>query len=352
MAGDWFGQKLIRWYEANKRELPWRGEPDPYKIWLSEVILQQTQVQQGLAYYLRFTERFPDVRALAQATEEEVLRLWQGLGYYSRARNLHAAAKSILSDFNGVFPSDYKNIRRLRGIGDYTAAAISSISFGAPYAVVDGNVYRVLSRLFGIEDPIDLGTGKRKFAELAASLLVKAKPGIYNQAVMEFGATFCKPVNPPCGACIFAGKCEAKKSGRVALLPVKSKKTTTTARYFNYLVATDKKRHVLLVKRTGNDIWKGLYEFPLVESASNLSEAKLMRHPLTRQLCPDARLVKVSRVYKHILTHQKLHARFFLVETGTLRKNNKRIAAGDIERYPLPRLIEKVVDEWNLKEIL
>ena len=220
---DFFAKRLIKWYNFNKRELPWRSTSDPYKIWLSEIILQQTQVNQGLSYYLKFVEEFQTVKDLAKAPADKVMKLWQGLGYYSRARNLHEAAKNIVNEHKGEFPKAYEDIRALKGVGDYTAAAIASIAYNLPYAVVDGNVYRVLSRIFGIETPIDSTSGKKEFNELANELLTKKNPADYNQAIMEFGALYCRPKNPDCTNCIFNDKCEAYRLNKINLLPVKSK---------------------------------------------------------------------------------------------------------------------------------
>ena len=242
----WFSSGLLKWYKKNKRELPWRNETDAYKIWLSEIILQQTQVIQGTSYYLKFTKNYPKIGQLANATEDEVLKMWQGLGYYSRARNLHATAKFIQKEHKGVFPANYNDIKALRGIGDYTAAAISSFAFNLPHAVVDGNVYRVLSRLFGIETPIDSGQGKKEFQLLATDLMDKKDPGQYNQAIMEFGSQYCKPNKPNCEACIFSSKCFAFKAEKVNEFPVKVKKIKIKNRYLNYVVLADKKQNILV----------------------------------------------------------------------------------------------------------
>lgn len=229
---DFFAKKLIDWYLDNKRDLPWRGTKNPYNIWLSEIILQQTRVAQGTPYYFAFIETFPEVTALANAPQEQVLKLWQGLGYYSRARNLHTAAKYIVESCDGVFPDTYKGLLSLKGVGDYTASAIGSICFDLPTAVVDGNVYRVLSRIFGVETPINSSQGMKEFKALAQALLDESRPGTHNQAVMEFGARYCVPQNPNCDACIFNNRCDAYKNKKVALLPVKLKKLKVKKRYF------------------------------------------------------------------------------------------------------------------------
>ena len=264
---------LLDWYARHGRDLPWRRTRDPYRIWLSEVILQQTRVAQGMDYYLRFTERFPDVGSLAAAPEDEVLKLWQGLGYYSRARNLHAAARQVAARFGGVFPRSYDEVRSLRGVGDYTAAAVCSAAYDAPCAVLDGNVFRVLARLFDIDLPIDSTAGKRTFAELAQMRLDKRCPGRYNQAVMDFGALQCTPAQPGCADCPLASRCLALAAGTVAERPVKQSKTKVRDRWFNYLHVTCGDR-TLLRRRGEGDIWQGLYEFPMIETdrAADFSE--------------------------------------------------------------------------------
>src|ERR1041385_985871 len=254
-----FSQILLSWYARNRRDLPWRKTRDPYKIWLSEVILQQTRVQQGLPYYLAFVKKCPDVKKLAAAPEDEVVKLWQGLGYYSRARNLHAAAKMVVKDFAGKFPGNYEDLRKLKGIGDYTAAAIASLSFDERKAVVDGNVYRVLSRIFGIEDAIDSTVGKKIFSELANELISQKFPADHNKAIMEFGALQCVPKNPDCKNCPFVLHCYAQKKKIIHLFPLKSKKTKITDRFFYYLVIRHK-GHIYIKQRTGKDIWKGLFD--------------------------------------------------------------------------------------------
>ena len=271
-----FAAILIRWYSENKRRLPWRETEDPYRIWISEIILQQTRVAQGLEYFNRFMERFPDVASLAQAGEDEVMKYWQGLGYYSRARNLHAAAREIMERYEGVFPSEYEKVRALKGIGEYTAAAVCSFAWRQPYAVVDGNVYRVLGRVFGIDTPIDSGPGKKEFAELATALLDRQRPDIYNQAIMDFGAIQCTPKAPDCLYCPLREHCVAFATGKVAQLPVKEGKTRVKPRYFNYLHIGCQGK-TLLKRRNAKDIWQNLYEYPLIETASAVDFSVLER---------------------------------------------------------------------------
>lgn len=348
---DFFAKRLLKWYDFNKRELPWRTTSDPYKIWLSEIILQQTQVNQGLNYYLKFIEAFPGVKDLAKAPEDKVMKLWQGLGYYSRARNLHEAAKSIVKEHNASFPKSYTEIRALKGVGDYTAAAIASIAYDLPHAVVDGNVYRVLSRVFGIETPIDTTTGKKEFAELANQLLPKKAAANYNQAVMEFGALYCRPQNLDCTNCIFNDKCEAYRTKKVNQLPVKSKKTKVSNRYFNYLILLDHD-FTYLNKREAKDIWKGLYEFYLIESDKKLSESELLKHKEIGKILRGKSIgkIKVSSEYKHVLSHQNLHTRFYQIKidkyTNVLKL--KKVKITELHKFAFPRLIEKYLEDEEL----
>jgi A/G-specific adenine glycosylase len=348
----WFRKGLAAWYAQNKRDLPWRATTDPYKIWLSEVILQQTQVSQGLSYYTRFVGKFPTVSDLAHATEDQVLKLWQGLGYYSRARNLHHAAKTIASEHRGKFPMEYEAIKGLKGIGDYTAAAIASFAFDLPHAVVDGNVYRVLSRVFGIHSPIDEGTGRRHFQELADELLDKKQPAIHNQAIMEFGSQYCKPVSPDCAHCIFKTKCVALQENSVHLLPLKKKKVKVKKRYFNYILIADPQKNIQVSKRASKDIWKGLYEFSLIETKRDTSPNLLFNSQEYKEIMSRGfSLLYSSKRYKHVLTHQQLHARFYVIRTKKI--NGSRIVNLDtIDQLAFPRLIEKFLKDCNLEEIL
>lgn len=346
---DFFAKSLLKWYKTHQRDLPWRHTSDPYKIWLSEIIMQQTQVAQGLAYYLKFTETYPEVKMLAEAPVDEVMKLWQGLGYYSRARNLHETAKIIATTHKGNFPDTYEAIRGLKGVGDYTAAAIGSIAFGLPHAVVDGNVYRVLSRVFGIETPIDTGAGKKEFQALADELLPPKHAGEYNQAVMEFGAMQCRPVNPDCPGCVLREICVAFAEKKVSQLPVKSKKTKVTNRYFNYIVYTFKD-NIYLLKREKKDIWQGLYEFCLVETEEHQAPQRFMASSDFRELVPSKKNVKVSDEYKHILSHQNLFVRFYKTELSGKPKEKQliKVKMKDLEKYAFPRLIEKYLKEEDL----
>ena len=342
---------LLDWYAREGRDLPWRRTRDPYRIWLSEVILQQTRVAQGTEYYLRFTERFPDVASLAAAPEDEVLKLWQGLGYYSRARNLHAAARQVVERFGGRFPVALEEVRSLRGVGDYTAAAICSAAYDAPCAVVDGNVYRVLARLFDLDAPIDSTAGKRAFAELAQSQLDTAHPGRYNLAIMDFGALRCIPSSPRCEACPLAGRCLALAAGTVAARPVKQGKTRVRDRWFNYLHVSSGDR-TLLRRREGRDIWQGLYEFPLIETEGPAELPELVRLPQFRELLGDApwHLVRSISLPKHQLSHQTLHAVVHRIETLSLTPAAAAMAVptAALGDYAVPRLIDRYLIKYQI----
>ncbi len=312
MPSSSFSDKLLVWYQKHQRDLPWRQTTDPYLIWLSEIILQQTRVQQGLPYYLRFAEAYPTVQALAQAPEDEVLRHWQGLGYYSRARNLMAAAKQVVHEFNGVFPATYRQLIRLKGVGSYTAAAIASFAFKEPVAVVDGNVFRVLARIFGVEEDISSPKGKKTFEQLANELISQEHPDLHNQAIMEFGALQCTPQKPDCLFCPFVQECQARKTGRQGELPLKLKKTKVRNRYFHYVIMQAHER-VFLKNRQEKDIWQGLYDFYLIER-DNLTEWKELKNDgLISELTQHHKIVveKSVETYQHILSHQRIFACFY-----------------------------------------
>lgn len=299
-----FSDKIISWYQQNKRDLPWRDTKDAYLIWLSEIILQQTRVDQGMDYYRKFAKEFPTVKLLAKADNEKVMKLWQGLGYYSRARNLHTTAKIITDKFKGNFPEEYIDILSLKGIGEYTAAAIASFAYDKPYAVVDGNVYRVLSRVFGIETPIDSSQGKKEFYQLANELIDKKNPAMHNQAIMELGAMQCKPVNPDCAICPLNAMCFAYSKGLVASLPIKAKKLKTRDRFFNYIVLHHN-GDMAIQKRTEKDIWTNLYDFPLIETTKNWSEEAFLKSPEWALFIKNnSYIIKgIPLNFKHILSH-------------------------------------------------
>ncbi len=349
-----FSKKLITWYLQNKREMPWRKTQNPYHIWLSEIILQQTRVAQGLPYYMSFISAFPTVFDLAKAKEEEVLKLWQGLGYYSRARNLHTTAIYIANDLKGVFPNTYKDLLHLKGVGDYTASAIASICFKEAVPVVDGNVYRVLSRFFGIDTPINSTKGVKQFKALAVELMDYDEPAEYNQAIMEFGALQCKPKSPNCNDCVLNDGCEALSQRKIELLPVKLKKITVKKRYFHYLVFYVGDAQTIIRQRKGNGIWKGLYEFPLIESSkfdineiSSYNEFKEVVSNKDYEIVP----YKDEPVI-HKLSHQHLYTMFYIIRVKALDKikePNKVVCIDDVYKYPVPTLLSNFIDSFFKK---
>jgi A/G-specific adenine glycosylase len=341
-----FHKILTVWYQQNKRDLPWRRNNDPYFVWVSEIILQQTRVDQGTGYFLRFIEQFPNIVSLANAPENEVLKIWQGLGYYSRARNMHFAARQVVNEFNGQFPDTYIKIQQLKGVGHYTAAAIASISFGLAHAVIDGNVYRVLSRVFGIYDPIDSTFGRKEFSDLANLLLDQKNPAIYNEALMEFGALQCTPKNPDCINCPFRDQCVAYTTNEIARLPVKSKKTKVTHRFFNYLYVRDQ-AYFYLVKREENDIWRNLFQFPLIESTKELTITELITNDQFKSFFEGTE-ISIDTVYPkiiHVLTHQKLHVRFveITILNPIFQNNWIKVHRNQVTEYPLPKVVENFV---------
>lgn len=346
-----FRKKLYIWAAENPRPMPWKGERDPYKIWLSEIILQQTRVEQGWPYYEKFIAKYPTVRSLADASEDEVLKLWEGLGYYTRARNMHAAARHIAYSMNGIFPASYEDIRSLKGVGDYTAAAIASFAFNLPHAVLDGNVYRVLSRFFAIDTPTDLPAAKKQFAALAYEVLDPALPAAYNQALMDFGALCCTPVQPRCALCPLGEKCLAFLENRVDELPVRIKKIKRRKRFFLYLKISQA-GHTFLRKRSASDIWQGLYEFPMYEvgTAEDLTLAALMQRYFSAGLPDGAVWGKVSPHFQQILTHQGVVAAFIelhlpveipvhFFDNELLEKCIKVLEIDVKKKFALPRVI-------------
>lgn len=341
-----FSTTLLDWYDKNKRDLPWRQTTDPYKIWLSEIILQQTRVVQGSAYYERFLCRFPSLQSLAEASEDEVLKYWQGLGYYSRARNLLIAARSM----NGVFPTTYDQVRSLKGVGDYTAAAICSFAYRMPHAVVDGNVYRVLARYFDIEVPIDSTLGKRTFKAMAEEMLDTSRPDIYNQAIMDFGALQCVPQNPDCNNCPFRDNCMAHKKNTVSSLPFKQNKTKVRERFFNYFFISNND-YFYIHKRDDNDIWKGMYQLPLIETSLQLSTAALIEMPVYLQWkdkFEGSDLIVCQYGMKHILSHQILYINLYELSIKgemPIFDNYIKIHKDEIDRYALPRPIEVFIEK-------
>lgn len=336
-----FGEQVINWYDKNKRDLPWRKTNDPYKIWLSEVLLQQTRVDQGMGYYIRFIETFPSIIDLANAKEEDVLNLWQGLGYYSRARNLHYAAQQVMNQFSGVFPNHYKSILSLKGVGDYTASAIASISFGEEVAVVDGNVYRVLSRYLMIDTPIDTSKGNKEFKSIATEFISGNDPSRFNQGMMELGATVCSPKKPNCIECPISESCLGFSSGRMLEFPVKSKKLKQKIKYFNYIVIRDNK-NVFIEQRKGKGIWQNMYQFPLLETTKEMITFKTSYRGLV--------LKRESLPVKHILSHQIIYAKFWecsVDNTFVPLSSWEQIALENIETKPVPKVIENYISKLD-----
>jgi A/G-specific adenine glycosylase len=339
-----FTRQLLEWYDPQARPLPWKGIQDPYRIWLSEIILQQTRVEQGLPYYERFISDFPSITDLANAPDDEVMKLWEGLGYYSRARNLLAAARQVVQRHAGLFPRTHAEILALKGVGPYTAAAIASFAFGLPHAVVDGNVFRVLARFFGIDTPQDSTEGKKRFAELAESLLDQQNPGLYNQAIMDFGATVCTPRNPACKTCPMTTECKAYQQNRVASLPVKLKKIVRSERFFHYFLIKNADQ-IFIQKRGPKDIWQDLYEFPLLET-EDLAEAKQIETHLASLGLKSAQ--RSSQLTQE-LTHQRIQVQFWEVKTEKMPSKQPEqwllVSQADLGKYAFPRVIQRYLQE-------
>jgi len=338
-----FPALLLRWNShQNTRKMPWKGEKDPYKIWLSEIILQQTRVEQGWKYYEKFIAVFPDIKRLAAAKDEKIYKLWEGLGYYSRCKNLIETARFISKKLDGEFPDKFEEILSLKGVGNYTASAIASFAYNLPYAVVDGNVFRVLSRVFGIKKPIDSTEGKKLFSQLAYELLDKEQPGIYNQALMDFGAVICKPQNPLCHNCVLKDHCFAYKKGLVNKLPVKEKKIKITTRWFNYLVIgyNDK---IYIHKRNSNDIWKNLHEFVLIETNTDVSAKRVLARAEKEKILKknSYKVVSISPLYSQQLSHQKIMGRFIkiAIKNEFVLGGIKPVSLKQLLRHAFPRLI-------------
>ncbi|RED50434.1 A/G-specific adenine glycosylase [Seonamhaeicola aphaedonensis] len=342
-----FSKTLINWYSINKRSLPWRQTKEPYCIWLSEIILQQTQVKQGLPYYETFLRAFPTVFQLANANESKVLKLWQGLGYYSRARNLHATAMYIVNELNGEFPKTYKELIKLKGIGDYTASAIASICFNEPTAVVDGNVYRVLSRYFGIDTPINSTKGIKEFKSLAQELIDKKKPAEFNQAIMEFGAIQCRPQNPDCEICPLNISCLALKQKRISQLPVKIKAVKAKKKYFNFLVFISEDGKTILKQRKTRGIWQNLYQFPLIETKSEMDFDNFKNHIKNHKLLENVSFelsLYNEKSLVHKLSHQHLYTKFWIVHVKNLKTEGTAI--NTIKDYAVPILIGNFIESF------
>ncbi len=341
-----FSNTLLKWNrEQNTRQMPWKGEKDPYKIWLSEIILQQTRVEQGLNYYNNFIKTFPDVHKLAKAPDEKIFKLWEGLGYYTRCRNLIATARYISKDLKGKFPDEYENIKALKGIGPYTAAAISSFAYNLPSAVVDGNVFRVLARIFGIHVPIDSNEGKKIFTSLADELLDKKQAGLYNQAIMDFGAVICKPALPLCTNCVFNKTCFAFLNNKINELPIKEKKITIRKRWFYYLVISYKDE-IAIRKRIEKDIWEDLYEPMLIETGAEQTQNAVLKKAIAKGYLKEDKysVIGISTMFTQKLSHQLISSRFIFIELKKKiapEKNSKWVTLKAMSTYSFPRLINQ-----------
>jgi len=334
-----FSRDLLKWYQTNQRDLPWKEGKDPYKIWISEIILQQTRLAQGIPYYLRFIDTFPNIKKLARAKEDQVLKLWEGLGYYSRARNLHFTAKYISNELNGVFPQSYEEIIKLKGIGPYTAAAISSFAFGLKFPVVDGNVLRLISRYFGIEESIDISNTHKTIKALCSEAIENTDPAIFNQAIMDFGARICTPKRAKCINCPLNETCFAFAKDRVYDLPIRTKKVKKKKRYLAYYLVENQGK-ILISKRTKKDIWQGLYEFPLIEFETEKDFDKAEEQELAHIIFKEKN-VQVSESYKHILTHQTIKVKFIHRKGYQKNKEYSETEVRNLENYAFPRVIQK-----------
>jgi A/G-specific adenine glycosylase len=345
-----FTKKLLLWNrKQNKRSMPWKGESDPYRIWLSEIILQQTRVEQGLAYYKKFIIGFPTVIDLAKAPEKEVFKYWEGLGYYSRCRNLIATAKIITAEYNGKFPSEYEDILALPGIGPYTAAAIASFAFGLPHAVVDGNVERTLARYFGISAPVGSSAGKKLFNSLAVELLDIKKPAIYNQAIMDFGATICKPQNPVCNSCPQTANCQAFQHGWTDKLPLKTVAPVRKTRWLYYFIVETGKNKIWIRKRTEKDIWQNLYEFVLWETGKIIPQKDMARSSFFRKNFgrQGLKIKNISSVHSQTLTHQSIICHFVHLDKAVpVLKGYQPVSRKKLPEYPFPKLIAGYIKKF------
>lgn len=344
-----FYKILETWYLNNSRDLPWRKTLNPYHIWISEIILQQTRIQQGLDYYHKFVSHYPTVQDLANASEDAVLKDWQGLGYYSRARNLHFSAKYITTELNGEFPKTYKDLLKLKGVGDYTASAVASICYNEKAAVVDGNVYRVLARYFNIDIAINSTKGIKYFKELAQELIQDANPRAYNQAIMDFGSMVCKPQNPDCNQCPLESGCLAKAKGRIAELPVKEKKIKIKKRCFNFIVVDDGE-NTLIEKRTGKGIWENLYQFPLIETSKTIAQEELLQDSFFDEFETSKKKLACfnSDPWVHKLSHQHLYTQFWVLSVDEVL-NPLKVRWAEIEKYAIPKLIHKFLESYQTK---
>lgn len=352
---SFFQENLHQWASENLRPMPWKNEKNPYLIWLSEIILQQTRVEQGLPYFEKFKTKYPTVKDLADAPEDEVMKMWEGLGYYSRARNLHFTAKTISNELGGVFPSNFDSIKKLKGVGDYTASAIASFAYDLPYAVLDGNVYRVFSRILGIKTPIDSSQGKKEFTKVTAEFLDKKHPAKYNQAIMDFGATQCLPAKPDCETCPFRENCFAFENNEISNLPVKVKKIKKRTRYFNFLIF-EQGENTWIQRREEKDIWQKLYQFPLIETDIQIDDfSDFQKKEEWKDFFKknDFNLVSKSNPYRHILTHQNIIGTFWKIEIRSTTKPKFKpsyitIAKSNLSKHAFPRIIDLYLNDKTL----
>ncbi len=343
-----FSKNLISWYNLNKRELPWRNTNDPYKIWLSEIILQQTKIVQGLPYYIRFVNKYPNIKKLALSSEKEVIKLWEGLGYYSRARNLHKTAKIVIKNYDGIFPSKYETLIKLPGIGDYTASAISSFSINEINPVLDGNVYRFLSRLFGIDIPINTNKSFREFKNIAKKLISRKNPSDFNQAIMEFGSLVCKPKNPKCNECIYQKKCFAYLNQKTLIFPIKTIKKKSRERFFNFLIIKSINGNIIIEKRINKDIWQNLYQFPLIETEKLLDKKSLLiklKEYKSFDFQKTEFYLYQNKSFNHKLTHQNINYSFWIFNVKNIKNNKVKIK--NLEMYPFPKPISNFLLNFN-----
>ena len=351
-----FSKLLLQWNsQKNNRQMPWKGEKDPYKIWLSEIILQQTRVEQGLGYYYRFIEAFPGIHQLAQAMDSKIFKLWEGLGYYTRCRNLIVTARYISKVLKGKFPDTYEEIKALKGIGPYTAAAISSFAYNLPHAVVDGNVFRVMARVFGIENPIDSTEGKKYFTQLANEILDKKQPGVYNQAIMDFGAVVCKPAAPICTGCVFNKSCFAFLHNKINELPVKEKKISIRKRWFYYLVIEHGNK-IAIQQRTGKDIWQQLHEFPMIETKKQATINKILEHAENSGWLQkkNYEVITISPLFRQLLSHQLIAGRFIKIKTKKSLNRNENIiwvTAREMKKLAFPKFINQYLDNEKVQSL-
>ena len=344
----YFSNSLLQWYLQNRRDLPWRNTVNPYHIWLSEIMLQQTRVAQGMPYFIRFTEVFPTIFDLAKTDEEQVLKLWQGLGYYSRARNMHKTAQIIAFELNGNFPDNYEDLLKLKGIGEYTAAAIASFAFKQVVPVVDGNVFRVLSRYFNIQSDISSSSAKKEFSALANELIPNDQPDLFNQAIMDFGALQCVPKNPNCEICIFNSSCAALQKKKVDQLPIKTKKTKVTNRFFNYLIFLDTENNTIINKRTQKGIWHNLYEFPVIETEKETdfeTISTLVRNRYKEHVVTDISIYNKEQII-HKLSHQNLHINFYKITLSSII--NDGIGLDILRTFPFPIVIFNFIEKYSI----